>query len=382
MSESFIEFIRTLYPNQAHVPLHEPHLCDDDKRALAEAIDSTFVSSAGPMVERFETKMCEITGANYAVAMVNGTSALHMALLVAGVKPNDLVLTQALTFVATCNAISYCAASPAFIDIERESLSLSPKRLEAWLIANTTLKDGLCYEKTSQRIVRACVPVHILGHPAKSREIKAICERFNITMVEDAAEALGSYSDDGQHIGKDGLCSVFSFNGNKIVTCGGGGVMVTNDEAVAIRAKHLSSTAKCNDSLGYDHDQIGYNYRLPNINAALGCAQLDKLAMLLDAKRHIANRYEAYCAEHGLSFLKERAGTRANYWLNAVILESEQVRDEMLNALNENQIFARPVWRLMTDLPMYNNALCDELTQSRQLAQTAICLPSGVPYLQ
>ena len=382
MSESFIAFIRTLYPNQKSVPLHEPHLGDDDKRALIEAIDSTFVSSAGPLVDRFEAKICEITNANYAVAMVNGTSALHMTLLVAGVKPDDLVITQALSFVATCNAISYCGASPVFVDIERESLGLCPQKLEAWLIANTIIKDGLCYEKSSQRIVRACVPVHIFGHPARARDIKAICDRFKLTMLEDAAEALGSYTDDGRHVGKDGLCAVFSFNGNKIVTCGGGGVMVTDNEAVASMAKHLSSTAKCNDALGYDHDQIGYNYRLPNINAALGCAQLDKLAVLLDAKGHIANRYEAYCAEHGLSFLKERVGTRANYWLNAVILASEQARDEMLNALNENQIFARPVWRLMTDLPMYKNALCDDLTQSRQLAQTAICLPSGVPYLQ
>ncbi|MDP2143576.1 MAG: LegC family aminotransferase [Gallionella sp.] len=371
-----IDFIRGVYQTAEFIPLHEPKFVGNEKAYVIDCIDSTFVSSVGKYVDRFEQEMVKYTGAKYAVATVNGTAALHIALKLAGVGPDDEVITQSLSFVATCNAISYCGAKPVFVDVDRDTLGLSPVSLEAFLSANATRTAGGCINKTTGRKISAIVPMHTFGHPCRIDAIADICEQFGIALVEDAAESLGSYYQ-GRHTGTFGKLAAFSFNGNKTITTGGGGMIVTDDEALAKRAKHITTTAKVPHPYEFIHDEIGYNYRLPNINAALGCAQMESLPRLLESKRQIALAYAAFFADAGLSFVKEPKQATANYWLNALVLEDKQARDQFLKELNEAGVMSRPIWRLMNELDMFRDCQSSDLSNAKWLEERVVNIPSS-----
>ena len=322
--------------------------------------------------------MCNITGAKYAIAMVNGTSALHLSLILAGVEDSDEVLSQSLTFIATCNSISYLNAYPVFIDIDKDSLGMSPDSLLNFLEQNAVQKnDGFTYNLKTGKRIKACVPMHSFGFPCRIDEINAICEKYNIVLIEDAAESIGSYYKD-KHTGLFGLMGTFSFNGNKTVTCGGGGAIVTNDSAIAAKAKHLSTQAKVSHPWLFIHDEIGYNYRMPNINAALACAQLEQLTSFVENKRALAKEYEDFFEPLEISFVKEIKGAKANFWLNTIILESIEERDLFLEFANSNGIMSRPVWQLMHTLPMFENCSRTELPNSLWIADRLVNIPSSV----
>ena len=330
MSDAFsdlIKFIRQEFQTDGFLPLHEPVFFGNEKKYLNECIDSTFVSSVGEFVDRFEVMMAEYTGAKYAVAVVNGTAALEIALKLVGVDEQSEVITQPLSFIATCNAISYCGATSVFVDVDRDTMGLSPASLLAFLKEHTEQKQGACYNKITGKKIAAVVPMHTFGHPCRIDEIASICSQYNIALVEDAAESLGSYYK-GQHTGTFGQISAFSFNGNKTITTGGGGMIITDDEVLAKRAKHITTTAKVPHLYEFIHDEVGYNYRLPNINAALGCAQMETLDEILNNKRELALAYEKFFADKDINFVKEPENAKANYWLNAVILQNRKTRDE------------------------------------------------------
>jgi len=374
-----VAFIRDLYRTEELVPLHAPVFSGNEKRYLSEAIDSTMVSTVGEFVVDFEKQIAQITGAKYAVAVCNGTAALHLALLAAGVKLNDEVITQSITFVATCNAISYCGAHPVFVDVERESLGLSPESLQYFLENYADLDDsGVCRSRWSGRVIRACVPVHNLGHPSRVDKIKAICDQYQIALVEDSAEALGSYLN-GRHVGTFGQAGVISFNGNKIITTGGGGVVLTNSEDVAVKVRHISTTAKMPHSYLYIHDQLGFNYRMPNLNAALGLGQIEQLNHHLGSKRIVAGRYSAWFDLHDREFFAEASWASSNYWLNAFFTASAAERDEVLDYSNSAQVMTRPMWTPMhTQLP-YRDCLRIALPVTERIEETLVCLPSSPP---
>jgi len=371
-----IDFIRGVYQTAEFIPLHEPKFIGNEKAYLNDCIDSTFVSSVGKYVDRFELEMASYTGAKYAVATVNGTAALHIALKLAGVAHGDEVITQSLSFIATCNAISYCGAKPIFVDVDRDTLGLSPQSLSDFLGANSIQTADGCINKVTGRKISAVVPMHTFGHPCRIDAIAAICEHFGIPLVEDAAESLGSYYQ-GRHTGTFGQMAAFSFNGNKTITTGGGGMIVTDDEALAKRAKHITTTAKIPHPYEFIHDEIGYNYRLPNINAALGCAQMESLPRLLESKRRIASAYADFFAEAGLVFAKEPEQTKANYWLNALVLEDRSVRDEFLKELNEAGVMSRPIWRLMNELEMFRGCQTSNLSNAKWLEERVVNIPSS-----
>ncbi|MEX1198154.1 MAG: LegC family aminotransferase [Pseudohongiellaceae bacterium] len=375
--EKLIAVIRDTYGEET-TPLHRPVFEGNERRRLIDCIDSNFVSSAGKQVGEFEQRIAEFTGARYAIATVNGTAALHIALKLAGVLPGDEVITQALTFVATCNAITYAGASPLFIDVDRDTMSLSPMALEQWLSANTVTRHGAAFNLHTGARISACLPMHTFGIPGRIRELVKVCERYGIPLVEDAAESLGSYVD-GRHTGTFGALGTFSFNGNKIITTGGGGMIVTNDEELATRARHLTTTAKVPHAWEFIHDEIGYNYRLPNLNATLGCAQMEKLPVMLEIKREIAARYHAFCEAHGLEFVTAREEAQPNHWLNAIVLEGRAQRDAFLAHSNEQGIMTRPIWQLMSELPMFAECEHDGLENSRWLQDRVVNLPSAVP---
>jgi aminotransferase in exopolysaccharide biosynthesis len=350
----------------------------NEQKYLADTIASTFVSSVGAYVDRFERDMQAYTGSARAVATVNGTAALHVALLLAGVKPGELVITQSLTFVATCNAITYCGALPVFVDVDRETLGLSPAALEAWLEQEAVIDtDGVCRLRSDGRIVRACLPMHTFGHPVALDELMTVCSRWGLALVEDAAESLGS-TYKGRHTGTFGLIGTLSFNGNKIITTGGGGMLLTNDELGA-RAKHLTTTAKQPHAFEFVHDEVGFNYRLPNLNAALGCAQLEQLDGFLAAKRELALSYQQELLASDLQFVAEPHGCRSNYWLNAVICQDRQHRDALLGATNEAGVMTRPIWALMSRLPAFKDCLKGDLSNAEWLEARVVNLPSSVP---
>lgn len=375
---NIINFIKSQFPNKEFIPLHEPRFNGNEKKYLNECIDSTFVSSVGKFVDEFELKLAEYTGAKYAIACVNGTNGLHMALLVADVKPNDEVLTQALSFIATANAISYSGANPVFIDVDKDTLGMSPIALTNFLEQYTELKsDGFTYNRQTGKKITACVPMHTFGFPCRIDEIAAICKKWNITLIEDAAESIGSYYKN-QHTGTFGKVGVFSFNGNKTITCGGGGALITNDEALAKQLKHLTTQAKVPHRWEFVHDHIGYNYRMPNINAALALAQLEQLDKFIENKRHLANQYAEFFNQTDIKFVKEPKSTKANYWLNCIVLENKQQRDEFLNETNSNGVMTRPVWELMINLPMFKNYQSDNLTNSKFFADRLVNIPSSV----
>ena len=378
MFEKIVTFIKSLYPEENPVPLHAPRFSGNEKKYLIDCIDTTYVSYVGQYVSRFEKDIQQYTGAKHAVAVSSGTAALHVALLLVDVSPGDEVITQPLTFVATANAISYCGAQPVFVDVERSTLGLDPDKLNDFLINNCILKsDGRCYNKKTGRRIAACVPVHTLGHPARIDQIIEICQRYQIPVVEDAAEALGSFYR-GQHAGTLGDIGILSFNGNKPVTTGGGGMILTNDESHAARAKHLTTTAKQPHPWEFVHDEVGYNYRLPNINAAVGCAQMEYFSGVLENKRTTAQMYNRFFQDIGIPFITEPAHARSNYWLNAIVVKNRQEREQFLAYSRDNGIQARPAWTLMPNLPMYRHCQCTALETAQILEDRLVNIPSSV----
>jgi len=429
-----IDFIRSLYPNRDFIPLHEPYFGGNEKKYLADCVDSTFVSSVGKYVDRFEEMIRDFTGAKYAIATVNGTASLHVALKLAGVQQGDLVITQPLTFIATCNAISYCGAEPVFVDIDRDTLGMSPESLEAWLAANTVIQDGACYylpridanEKTQmnanraqeqghKRVVEqnasnaeniqplsqtsnnpfvsirdlslvnirgkqrisACVPMHTFGHPCRIDRIIDICNRFHIPVVEDSAESIGSYFK-GQHTGTFGKLGILSFNGNKTITTGGGGMIITNDDELGPLAKYITTTAKKKHPWKFEHDMIGFNYRLPNVNAALGCAQMEKLSDILENKRETAHAYRDYFSQVAeIEYIPEPSDTISNYWLNVILLKDLEEREAFLKQSNESKAMTRPAWILMNELKMFKGSLSSYLGVSKEIADRLVNIPSS-----
>lgn len=375
-NDEILDFIKSVF-RADKIPLHEPKFIGNEKAYLNECIDTGFVSSVGKFVDKFEEQFTKIIGAKYAVATVNGTAALHIALKISGVKSGDLVITQPITFVATCNAISYLGATPVFVDVNYDDLGLSPAALERFLERNCEIKNGLCIEKDSGKVVRACVPMHTFGLPCKIDDIKEICNAWNVALVEDAAESLGSYYK-SKHTGTFGKVGAFSFNGNKIATSGGGGAIVTDDENLAKLAKHITTTAKISHPYEYCHDEIGYNYRMPNINAALLVAQLENLNIFLKSKRELAAIYKEFFTKFSnVKFIDEPQNARANFWLNAILFDDCQKRNEFLKTSNENGVFTRPIWQLMNKLDMFKNCRSDCLENANFLSKRIVNLPSS-----
>lgn len=360
------------------IPLHRPVFEGNERQYLVDCIDSNFVSSVGAKVIEFEQHTTSFTGAKHAIATVNGTAALHVALQLAGVQRDDEVITQALTFVATCNAVSYLGAHPVFVDVDLETLGLSPEALRRWLSERAELRDGQAWNRSTGRRISACVPMHTFGIPLRIEEIVAICDEYGIAVVEDAAESLGSRVGD-RHTGTFGRLATLSFNGNKVITTGGGGMIITDDEALARRAKHLTTTAKVPHPYEFVHDEVGYNYRMPNLNAALGCAQMELLPKMLEIKAEVAARYRDFFAGTGVRFVEPLPGTTANWWLNAIVLGSEAERNEFLEYTNSRDVMTRPIWRLMSRLDMYKHCQNDGLENSRWLEARVVNLPSSVP---
>lgn len=375
--QAIVDFIKQTFKTQEFIPLHEPRFIGNEKKYLNDCIDSTFVSSVGKYVDTFEKEFAKTVGSKYAIATVNGTAALHISLILAGVKRNDEVITQPLTFIATCNAISYIGAKPIFVDVDLDTMGLSPKSLEEFLKENCEIQDDKCINKTTGKIIKACVPMHTFGHPCKIDEIQAICNEWHIILVEDAAESLGSYYKE-KHTGTFGKLGAFSFNGNKIITSGGGGVIVTDDETFAKRAKHITTTAKILHKWEYVHDEIGYNYRLPNLNAALLCAQLEQLEGFLENKRELAETYRRFFTDQGIAFFTEPPLSRSNYWLNAIVFENLTERNAFLEYTNTNSVMTRPIWKLMNKLEMFASCQCDGLSNALFLEERIANIPSSV----
>lgn len=373
--ENLLGSIREVF-GEGFIPLHAPVFKGNEKQYLAECIDTTFVSSVGAFVDRFEQMMAEIAGTKYAIATMNGTAALHLALIVADVGENDEVITQPLTFVATCNAISYQRAHPVFVDVDKETLGLSPKALKAFLEKNAFIRNNQCINKNTGRTIKAVVPMHTFGIAVAIDEIKTICKDWNLVLIEDAAEALGSRYKE-KALGSYGDLGAFSFNGNKIVTSGGGGCIVTNDEALAKRAKHLSTTAKLPHAWQFFHDEVGYNYRLPNVNAALACAQLEQLPIFLEKKRQLASFYADICGKNDIPFITDPVGSESNFWLNAILVEDFSVRETLLAEANKRGIMMRPVWELMSDLPAFSECQNDGCEVAKWLQERLVNIPSS-----
>lgn len=375
--ETLISFIREQYKTQEFIPLHEPRFKGNEKKYLLDTIDSTFVSSVGPYVDKFEFMMQEITGASKAVAMVNGTASLQIALRLAGVKTGEEVITQALTFIATANAIAYNNATPIFLDVDIDTMGLSPHSIASFLEEFGELREEGCFNKLTGKRIAACMPMHTFGFPVHMDEILEICNKWKLPVVEDAAESLGSLYK-GKHTGTLGLLGGFSFNGNKTVTCGGGGAIITNNNELGTRAKYITTTAKKPHPYEFFHDELGFNYRMPNLNAALACAQLELLNIFLEDKRKLATDYSNLFSELGIIFRRETLGTKANYWLMCVELGNRNDRDAFLKFTNENGIMTRPIWTLMYRLPMYQNCQRDAQKNAEFLADRIVNIPSSV----
>lgn len=372
-----LDFIRSLYPGENPVPLHAPRFFGREKEYLAECIDTTYVSYVGKFVTDFEEHIKRISGARHAIAMVNGTAALQISLIASNVHQGDLVITQALTFAATAAAIRHAGADPVFVDVDVETMGMGPTHLRDYLEKNGVHKDGVLHDRKSGRRFAAIVPMHTFGHPVAIEKISGIAREFGIPLIEDAAESLGSYYK-GTHTGTFGDAGILSFNGNKPVTTGGGGMIITNDDALAERARHLSTTAKVKHPWNFVHDEVGYNLRMPNINAAVGCAQIEKLDFILENKRKTAQEYEAFFQSNGVSFFTEPVDCRSNYWLNAIILEDRAERDQFLEFSNGNGVQTRPIWTLMNKLPPYEACAHGPLDNSIWLEDRVINIPSSV----
>lgn len=372
-----IDFIRNQFPSKDFIPLHEPNFSGNERSYVLETIDSTFVSSVGAYVEKFEIMMADLTKTQKAVAVVNGTSALQVALRLSGVGCGDEVLTQALTFIATINAIIYNRASPVFLDVDLDTMGLSPNSVNAFLEEYGELREGVCYNKKTNNKIAACMPMHTFGFPVHLDELIIICNKWNIPVVEDAAESIGSEYK-GMPTGSFGKLGVFSFNGNKIVTSGGGGAIITNDLELGIKAKHLTTTAKVPHPYEYIHDEIGYNFRMPNLNAALACAQLEQLNSFIQNKRKLALEYSIFFESKGVKFRTDLPNTKANYWLMCLELENKKERDAFLKETNEKKVMTRPIWQLIFKSPIYSNFQRDFQENAIYLEDRIVNIPSSV----
>jgi perosamine synthetase len=375
--ESIVHFIRDTFNSNEFIPLHEPRFIGKEKQYLDECIDSTFVSTVGQFVDRFEENIANYTGAKFAIATSNGTAALHISLLLSDVNSGDEVITQPLTFVASSNAIRYCNASPIFVDVDLDTMGLSPTALDKFLNENCKIVNYHCVNNITGKTIKACVPVHTFGHPCKIDEISSICKKWHINLVEDAAESLGSFYK-SKHTGNFGKMGVISFNGNKIITGGGGGCIITDDEVLAKRAKHLTTTAKVPHKWKYTHDMIGYNYRMPNLNAALLVAQLENLESFLINKRKLATMYKDFFSDKEFLFVEEPLNSISNYWLNVIILKNKEQRDLFLDETNSKGVMSRPIWTLMNKLTMFENSQCGDLANVEWLEERAVNIPSSV----
>lgn len=372
------DFIHELYGNQDFVPLSVPVFIGNEKKYLNECIDTTFVSSVGKFVDRFEDDIAKYTGCKRAVVCVSGTNALHISLMLVGVERGDEVLTQALTFIATCNALSYIGAEPVFIDVDRDTMGLSPLAIREWLSKNAEIKDNQCFNKNTNRRIKACVPMHTFGHPVHIDELTTVLNEYHIELVEDAAESIGSLYK-GKHTGTFGKVGALSFNGNKTITTGGGGMMLFNDEELGAYAKHITTQAKIPHRWEFRHDHIGYNYRMPNINAALGCAQLEHIEEYVASKRETAKAYEEFFKNvPDIEFFTEPENCRSNYWLNVVILKDKDAQQEFLQFTNDNGVMTRPIWELMNRLPMFEHCQNDGLKNTTWFADRVVNIPSSV----
>lgn len=377
-AHEILRTIREVYgvENGAAVPLHAPVFAGNESAYVQSTIESTIVSYVGEYVDRFEAMLRDITGAQHVAATVNGTVALQMAVTLAGAQPGDLVVTQALSFAATANAIAHAGAVPAFVDVERETLGMSPDALRAFLETECERTgDGVRHRATERRVA-ACLPMHSFGLPCRINELLAICEEWGLPLIEDAAEALGSLYQD-RHCGIFGLIGTLSFNGNKIVTTGGGGAILTNDAELGRRAKHLTTTAKVRHRWRFYHDEVGYNFRLPNLNAALGCAQLEQLPKFVEFKRDLAQRYQAGFAELQVPFVNEPPNTRSNFWLCAILVRDLAEREDVLTLTNDSGIMTRPIWEPLHTLPMYQSAPRGPLPVTAEMAERLVSIPSG-----
>jgi len=374
--KEIIDFVKLQYPKQDFIPLHAPVFNGNEKSYILDTIDSTFVSSVGAYVDKFEIMMAELSKTQKAVAIVNGTSALQVALRLSGVQNGDEVLTQALTFIATINAIIYNGASPVFLDVDIDTMGLSPNAVQAFLEEYGELREGVCYNKKTNKKIAACMPMHTFGFPMHLDELIAICNKWNIPVVEDAAESIGSEYK-GMPTGSFGKLGVFSFNGNKIVTSGGGGSIVTNDLDLGIKAKHLTTTAKVPHPYEYVHDEIGYNFRMPNLNAALACAQLEQLTSFIQNKRALALEYNTFFKTKGINFRTELPNTKANYWLMCLQLDNKKERDFFLKETNENKVMTRPIWQLIFKSPIYSSFQRDAQETAIYLEERIVNIPSS-----
>lgn len=378
--QSILDALHQVLPaNQDFISLHEPLLAGNEWKYVKECLDTGWVSSVGSYVDRLEADLAAYTGVKHAVAVVNGTAALHICLILAGVKADDEVLIPALTFIATANAVSYCGAVPHFVDSEESTLGVDPGKLALYLDGITEQRTNGCFNRLTGRRIKAIVPMHTFGHPVDLDPLVKVCQRFNITLIEDAAESLGSFYK-GRHTGQWGLLSVLSFNGNKTITTGGGGAILTNDDELGRLAKHITTTAKVPHRWEFNHDMIGYNYRMPNINAALGCAQLEQLPIFLARKRNLAKRYhQAFTNIPGVSFFSEPTDSQSNYWLNTLMLDVEcsGQRDALLKATNDIGIMTRPAWTLMNKLAVFAGCPKMDLSVAENLEQRLINIPSS-----
>jgi len=378
MFDAIIKQIRELYRTDDFIALHEPRFIGNEKKYLGECIDSTFVSSVGKFVDRFEEMTAAYTGAGKAIVCVNGTEALHMALRLVGVQYDDEVITQPLTFIATANAIAYTGAHPVFVDVDRDTMGLSPTAMSEFLQEHAEIRDdGQCYNRGTGRKISACVPMHTFGHPVKIDELVTLCEQYSIPLVEDAAESIGS-TFRGKHTGTFGKIGILSYNGNKIITTGGGGMILTNDIELGKLAKHQTTQAKVPHPWEFQHDQLGYNYRMPNINAALGVAQMEQLPLFLKKKRELAAAYQMFFNRIGVESFREPANCVSNYWLNVILMKDRKERDEFLGYSNKNRVMTRPVWTLMNKLPMYRDAQTGDLTNSLWFEDCVVNIPSSI----
>jgi perosamine synthetase len=389
MYKEVVDFIKSIYPNQNPVPLHAPVFLGNEKKYLNDCIDSTFVSYVGKYVTQFEEMTAQFTGAKYAVAVVNGTAALQIAMQISGVEHGDEVITQPLTFVATVNAISHCGANAVFVDVDKDTMGMSPEKLEDWLSNNTKFEkatnlkrsgnpdlSGQPINKTTGKRISAIVPMHTFGFACRIDEIVEVANKYNITVIEDSAESLGSYYQD-MHTGRFGLAGILSYNGNKTITTGGGGMIITDDEEFAKKAKHITTTAKVPHKWEYIHDEIGYNYRLTNVSAALGVAQMENLNKIIENKKETAKLYLKYFEKTEIEFIAEMEKSRSNYWLNCVMLRNLEERDIFLEETNKNGVMTRPIWRLMNKLDMYKNCQSANLDNAEWLEDRIVNLPSS-----
>ena len=376
--QKLLDFVRKIYTDQEKIPLHSPLFLGNESKYLQEVINSTYVSTAGPLIKKFEKKLSEFTGIKYCNVTVNGTAALHIALKAVGVDENTEVITQALTFVATINSIKYCGANPIFIDVDAKTLGMCHISLENFLNANCEIRnDGFCWNKKSNKKIKVILPMHTFGHPVKLDKISKLCKKYNIFLIEDAAEALGSFYKK-KHVGNFGVISTLSFNGNKIITTGGGGALLTNNKQLSIKMNHMINTSKINHPWEFFHNEVGFNYRMPNLNAALGIAQLEQINKFLNIKRKIFKKYEKFSLSQNFNIFSEPDAAYSNYWLNCLILENKKEKNKLLELSHSQKIFMRPTWLPMHLLPMFKHNQQVDLLNTVSLYNSIVCLPSSV----